>query len=303
MLKATRYVPPVQHKLIVRAITLINAPPIFKVIGLARSDQSADQLTSLGASVVRGTLEDLDIIRSAASSSDGVIHCGFIKDHANFANSIAVNKNVVEAIASVLEGTNKPYIHSSAAIIMATTPSRLSTEVDEPDWNSLTKKGPLGVFAQTEQYVLGLKDKGIRSVAIRPAPSVHGKGEKGFITSLIQISKKNGVAGYLGDGDNVWPAVHQLDAARLYVLALEKAEAGTALHAVAEEGVKMKDIMAVIGKNLGVAVEGHVAPETLAGMAMFAGLDVPTSSAITRKTLGWEPTQKGLLADVEEFYF
>lgn len=143
---------------------------------------------------------------------------------------------------------------------LAATPSRLSTENDEPDWESTLKKGPIGVLTQTAQFALGLKDKGIRSVVIRIAPTCHGKGDKGFVAMLKGISQKNGVAGYLGDGENAWPAVHRLDAAKLYVLALEKGEPGTALHAIAEEGVKMKDIMSAIGKGLGVETKGHVAP-------------------------------------------
>lgn len=214
-----------------------------------------------------------------------------------------VDKSVVEAIASVLEGTDKPFIHSSGALGLATTPSRLSKEVDEPDWEANSKKGPLGGRALTEKYVVGLKSKGVRSIAIRLSPTVHGKGDHGFIPTIIQTSKKNGIAGFVGDGENVWPAVHRLDAAKLYVLALEKAEPGATLHAVAEEGVKMKDIMLAIGKGLGVETKGHVAPETLAGMGHFTALDAPTSSAVTQKTMGWEPTHPRLLADIAENYF
>lgn len=268
------------------------------VVGLARSDRSAAALADAGAEAVRGSLDDLDVLGSTAADSDGVVHLAFKHEEAfsgDFPAATAADRRAIETIGAALEGTERPFVIASG---LSGQPSGVVvTEDDAPDTGSDLAERMLG-----EQMVLSLASSGVRSASVRLAPTVHGEGDGAFVATLAGIAREKGVAGYVGDGRNHWPAVHRLDAARLFRLALQSAAAGSAFHGVAEEGVPLREIAEAIGRNLDLPVKS-IAPEDaeehFGWLAAFAGLDIRASSALTRERLGWEPTHPGLIDDID----
>jgi nucleoside-diphosphate-sugar epimerase len=280
-----------------------------QVVGLARSDASTDALAAAGAAVQRGTLDDLDVLRSAAAASDGVIHLAFKHDLAfsgDFKGAADADRRAVEALGDALAGSDRPLVIASGTL--GVSPGHLATERDGHGSDPALAawgEGPAARHA-TAEYTLSLASRGVRSSVMRLPPTNHGDGDNGFMATLVAIARDTGVSGYLGDGANRWPAVHRLDSARLFRLAVERAPAGSTLHAVADEGVPIRDIAAVIGAHLDVPVE-PVAPERagehFTWLAGFIGLDAPASSALTRELLGWEPAQPGLIEDLDEGHY
>jgi nucleoside-diphosphate-sugar epimerase len=280
-----------------------------QVIGLARSDASAEALAAAGAGVHRGSLDDLDSLQRAAASSDAVIHLAFKHELAfsgDFQGAADADRRAVEAFGEALAGSDRPFIVASGTLGIA--PGRVVTEQDGHGSNptaSAWGSGPETRWA-TSEFVLSLASRGIRSSVMRLPPTNHGDGDHGFIAALVEIARKQGVSGYIGDGSNRWPAVHRLDSAHLFLLALEQASAGTTLHAVAEEEVPVREIAEVIGRHLDVplvSISPQDAGEHFTWLAGFLGIDAPASSALTRELLGWHPTQPGLIADLEQGHY
>ncbi len=260
------------------------------VLGVARTDESARRLSSLGVTPHRGELSDHAAFIAGAKACDAVIHCAFIHDFSRFAENIEIEQQTVIALLDALAGSDKPFIATSGVAMLA--PGRVATEDDRPQ--------PWGRGA-TEQRVLDAADRGLRSAVIRLPPITHDSGAGGFLPALAQIARDKGVAGYVGDGANRWPAGHRLDAARLYRLALEGGAPGSAYMAVADEGLPMRDIAAAIGARLGLPTASIAADDAqshFGWLGLFAGVDMPASSQITRDRLGWRPTQPGLLEDI-----
>ncbi|MFI9251970.1 SDR family oxidoreductase [Streptomyces sp. NPDC053069] len=274
-----------------------------QVVGLARSDASAAALTAAGAEVVRGTVEDLAVLQDAAAASDGVIHLAFQHDIAfsgDFRGAAEADRRAVDAFGEALAGTGRPFVLASGMAGLA--PGRVATERDMPAFDG----SPVTIRAVTAQEVLGFAARGIRSSVVRLSPTCHGEGDNGFMAMLVALARQKGVSGYIGDGANRWPAVHRLDAAHLFRLAVERAPAGSVLHGAAEEGVTIRAVAEVIGRHLDVPV-ASLAPEAAAEhftwLAGFLGFDVPVSSTLTRELLDWEPTQPGLLADLDKGHY
>jgi nucleoside-diphosphate-sugar epimerase len=261
-----------------------------KVLGLARSDDNAKALEKLGAEVHRGSLDDLDSLRKGASEADGTIHLAFIHDFSKFAESGQIDKRAIDAMGEALAGSGKPFIVTSGTLLLA--PGRVATEKDSVR---------PGLPRVSETAGLAFAARGVRAMAVR-LPQVHGgDGKCGLVNWLLAIAREKGVSAYIGDGGNRWSGAHRTDVARLYRLALEKGVAGTSFHAVADEGVRMRDIAEIIGRHLKLPVTS-IAPEEVAAhfgaMAMFAGMDGVASSALTQQWLGWKPTEIGLVADI-----
>lgn len=265
------------------------------VLGLARSDTAAATLARQGAAVRRGDLGDTDGLAHGARSCDGVIHLAFNHDFSRFQKNIAADRNAVQAMADALQGSNKPLVIASGVLLSS---GQTGTEADAAD----AGEGASGRGA-TETVVLAAAERGVRGVVMRLSPTVHGEGDHGFVPQLIATARQTGVAAFVGEGANRWPAVHRLDAARLFRLAAEGAAPGTVLHAVAEEGIPMRAIAETIGQELGIPTRSlcqEEAPPHFTWMARFVQIDKPTSSALTRKSMAWEPKQDGLLADMRE---
>ena len=280
-----------------------------QVVGLARSDSSADALVAAGVQVQRGSLDDLELLREVAASSDGVIHLAFKHELAfsgDFEGAAAADRQAVEAFGDALAGSDRPLIIASGTL--GVTPGRVATERDghDADPNRVGfGSGPL-VRLATAEFTLSLADRGVRSSVMRLPPTNHGDGDNGFMATIVDIARTKGLSGYIGDGANRWPAVHRLDSARLFRLAVENAPAGSTLHAVADEGVAIRDVAEVIGRHLDVPVKSisaEDAPEHFTWLAHFLGVDSPASSTITRELLGWQPTQVGLLADLDAGHY
>jgi len=264
-----------------------------QVLGFARSDASAASLKAAGVEVHRGALEDLDSLKRGAQACDGVIHTAFIHDFSQFMVNVETDRRAVEAIVSALQDSGKPLVITSGSMMVAH--GRPATEQDAP----LSVEVPR---AASEAMVLAT-DRGVRGSVVRLAPTVHGAGDHGFVPRLINIARETGLSAYVGDGANVWPAVHRLDAAHLYRLALENAEPGTRLHGIAEEGIPFRAIAEAIGAGLGVPVRSLTVDEAPAHfdfLARFVATDNPVSSAITRKSLGWHPEGPDLLSDMRD---
>ena len=267
-----------------------------QVLGLARSDASASALTQAGVDVHRGDLSDTDSLVAGAQACDGVIHCGFIHDFSDYAGSCATDRRVIEALGTALEGTGRPLVVTSGTALVG--PGRLITEAD----TAYTGPGAIP-RAASETVAQAFASRGVRVSLVRLPPSVHGEGDQAFIPALIGIARATGVSAYIGDGLNRWPAVHRLDTAPLFRLALEKAAAGVALHGVAEEGIPMRAIAETIGAGLGIPVRSLAHDEAAAHFTWltgFVGVDNPTSNNVTCETMGWTPKEIGLLADIQE---
>ncbi len=269
-----------------------------QVLGLARSDAAAAKVTSAGAEVHLGSLDDLDSLRSGAAASDGVIHTAFMHNFADFARSVGTDLHAIETIGAALEGSGRPFVVASGIFMLAML-GRLVTEADMSD--------PAVPRVASEYTMIALAERGVRSSIVRLPPSVHGEGDHGFVPTLINIARTKGVSAYPGDGSNRWPAVHRLDAAHLFRLALESAPAGSRLHAVADEGVPVREIAGVIGRRLDVpvvAVPVEEAGEHFGFLGNIFSVDSLASSTLTQQRLGWHPVQPGLLADLDhEYYF
>ena len=268
-----------------------------QVLGLARTDAAAKSLVAAGAEVHRGSLEDLESLRSGAAAADGVIHTAFIHDFSNYGPAAEADRRAIETLGGELAGSDRHLIVTSGTLL-AQPRGPLATEEDAPNPNFPRK---------SEEAVRALAERGVRASVLRLPPSVHGNGDHGFVPHLISIAREKGVSAFIGDGLNRWPAVHRLDAANLYGLALEKGSAAARYHGVADEGVPTREIAEVIGRHLNVPVVSksrEEAADHFGWIALFFGIDGPASSAQTREQLGWRPVQPGLIADLNaEHYF
>ncbi|WP_067840090.1 SDR family oxidoreductase [Nocardia lijiangensis] len=266
-----------------------------EVIGLARSDISAEVLTAAGAAVHRGALDDLDSLRDGAAASDGVIHLAFNHDFADYVGAARTDRRAIEALGAALEGSGRPLVIASGTLGLPA--GRVATEHDAPS------ASPRNAGAQA---ALTFAARGVRSSILRLPPSVHGEGDHGFVPALIGMARSTGVSGYIGDGSACWPAVHRLDVARLFRLALEQAPAGAVLHAVAEEGIPVHAIAEVIGRHLNLpsaSIPDNEADEHFGWLARFLASDVRVSSTVTRKLLDWQPTGPGLIDDLDRDHY
>jgi nucleoside-diphosphate-sugar epimerase len=269
-----------------------------QVIGLARSDQSAASVAAAGAEVLRGDLDDLDSLRRGAAASDGVIHTAFKHDFSDFANAAATDRRAIETLGAVLAGSNRPFV------VSAGTPGLAAGRVLTEDDSTEIADAPIGRFS--EAAALLLAGQGVRVSVIRLPRSVHGEGDHGFVPQLINIARAKGAAGYPGEGSYRWPAVHRLDTARLYRIALESAPTGTRLHAIGDESIPVRDIAAVIGRHLNlpvVSVPPSEADTHFGFLGRILTFDCPSTSALTQERFGWHPTQPGLLADLEQGHY
>jgi nucleoside-diphosphate-sugar epimerase len=275
---------------------LINAG--HQVVGLARSDAGAKTLLAAGAQVHRGDLEDLESLRSGAAMSDGVIHCAFNHDFSKFAANCEMDRRAIEAMGDVLVGSDRPLLITSGTGMGNAVPGQPATE-DHFDPNHPNPR------KASEVAGASVADRGVNVSVVR-LPQVHDTVKQGLITYAVQLAREKGVSAYIGDGLNRWPAAHVLDVAHLYRLALEKHKADSRHNAVAEEGVSMREITEVIGRGLKlpvVSLSPEEAPAHFGWLAMFAGFDMPASSAQTRQRLGWRPTGPGLIADLEQMRY
>jgi nucleoside-diphosphate-sugar epimerase len=275
---------------------LINAG--HQVLGLTRSDTGAKSLVAAGAEVHRGDLEDLESLRSGAAMSDGVIHCAFNHDFSKFLENCEQDRKVIEAMGNVLAGSDRPLLITSGTGMGSAVPGQPATEDYFDPNHPIPRKA-------SEVAGASLAERGVNVSVVR-LPQVHDTVKQGLVTYAVQIAREKGVSAYIGEGLNCWPAAHVLDVAHLYRLALEKREAGSRYNAVAEEGVSMREIAEVIGRGLKVPVvslSAEQAPAHFGWLAMFAGLDMPASSAQTQQRLGWRPTGPGLIADLEQMSY
>jgi nucleoside-diphosphate-sugar epimerase len=267
-----------------------------QVLGLARSDAAAKSLVAAGADPHRGSLEDLESLRSGAAAADGVIHAAFIHDFSNYLPAAEADRRAIEALGDALAGSDRPLIITSGTLL-AQRQGSLATEDDAPNPNFPRK---------SEEAALALGARGVRASVLRLPPSVHGNGDHGFVPRLISIAREKGVSAFIGEGLNRWPAVHRLDAAHLYRLALEKGSPAARYHGVADEGVPTREIAEVIGRHLNVPVVSKSREEAanhFAWIGHFFGIDAPASSAQTQERLGWRPVQPGLITDLNEAHY
>ncbi|HTT19743.1 MAG TPA: SDR family oxidoreductase [Candidatus Sulfotelmatobacter sp.] len=262
-----------------------------QVLGLARSDAAAKSLIATGADVHHGSLEDLESLRSGAAAADGVIHTAFIHDFANYGPAAEADRRAIETLGNALAGTDRPLIVTSGSLL-AQRQGSLATEADPHNPNFPRK---------SEDVAHALAAQGVHASVLRLPPSVHGKGDHGFVPQLISIAREKGVSGFIGDGLNRWPAVHRFDAAHLYRLILEKGVSGATYHGIADEGIPTREIAEAIGHGLNIPVVSK-SPEAAADhfgwIARFFGIDGAASSALTQERLGWRPVQPGVIADL-----
>jgi nucleoside-diphosphate-sugar epimerase len=266
-----------------------------QVLGLARSDSSAAAVAAMGAEVLRGELNDLDTLRAGAASSDGVIHLAFIHDFSNFEASVTADRRAIETMGAALEGSGRPLAIASGT---AQVPGRVATERDEQ-----SAAGAVSGRAASARATLDLAARGVRSSVVGLPRTVHGDGDRhGFIARMVATARDKGVSGYVGDGSNRWPAVHVLDAAHLFRLAVEQAPAGSRLHAVGDEGVPIRDIADVIGRHLNLPTASVPAAD-FGFLGQILSVDQPASAALTRELLGWRPVQPGLIEDMDKGHY
>jgi nucleoside-diphosphate-sugar epimerase len=279
-----------------------------EVVGLARSDASAQRLESAGALIQRGDLDDPDGLAKAASDSDGVVHLAFQHEVAfggNFAAAGAADRRAVEAMGTALAGSDRPLVLASGMLGL-TVPGRAATEDDGLVPGSEVRANPAGIRAATALFTLSLRGVGVRSSVLRFPPTVHGDGDNGFVATFVAIARQKGTSGYVGEGTNRWPAVHRSDAARLVRLAVESAPAGSVLHAVGDEGVAFRQIAQAIGRHLDVptsSVSPVEAGEHFGALGHFVALDSPATAVITQELLGWEPTGPSLIEDLDQDHY
>ena len=270
-----------------------------QVLGLARSDAGARLLEATGAEVHRGDLEDLDSLRSGSVNSDAVIHTAFNHDFSKYVANCEADRRVIEALGSVLAGSDRLLIVTSGTGMANLAPDHLRTEDDPPVTSKVVPR------AASEEAAASVASRGVRVAVVR-LPQVHDTAKQGLVTYAIHLAREKGVSAFVGDGLNRWPAAHRLDTAHLYRLALEKNDSGTRYHAVAEEGVRVRDIAEAIGRGLNVPVVS-IGPEEAAGhfgwLGEFVGWDIPASSAQTREKLGWDPTGPNLISDLENMRY
>jgi nucleoside-diphosphate-sugar epimerase len=265
-----------------------------QVVGLARSERAAEAIAALGAEVRRGELDDLDALRAGAAASEGVVHLGYNHDFSRMDDAARTDRAAIEAIGETLAGSDRPLLIASGTLGL--TSGRVATEQDLPPDPEVHPRVGNALVA------LSYGDRGVRALVVRFAPTVHGEGDHGFVARLVEIAREKGVSGYVGDGSNRWPAVHRLDAGRLVRLAVEDAQAGSVLHATAEDGVPARAIAEAIGRGLGVpavSIAAEQAGEHFGWLGGFFGADAPASSTATRAMLGWKPAQPGLIEDLD----
>ena len=268
-----------------------------EVLGLARSDAAASVVSGLGAEVLRGDLDDLDALGKGAGACEGVVHLGHNHDFARMDDAARTDRAAIETMGAALEGSGGPLLIASG--VVGLTEGEVATEADEPTVSSHPRTA-------SAELARSFASRGVRPVIVRFAPTVHGPGDHGFIATLVAIARERGMSGYVGDGANRWPAIHRLDAAVLTRLALDGAAVGSAVHATAEPGIAARDIAAAIGRGLDLPV-GSVAAgdatEHFGWLGRFFAADVPASSEVTQRVLGWTPTHPGLLDDLDAGHY
>ena len=260
------------------------------VLGLARSDANATAIEAAGADVHRGNLDDLESLRAGAAEADGVVHLAYVHDFSQMQAAAVTDRQAIDALGAELAGSGRPFVIASGLLGLTT-----GTERDRPEPAVHPRVG-------NAQAVLDLAAENVRTSVVRLPPTVHGDGDHGFMSVLVATARAKGVSGYIGDGMNRWPAVHRLDAARLFRLAVEAAPAGSVLHAVGDEGVPIRSIAEVIGRELELPV-ASVAPEHFDWLGHFLAVDCPATSTLTHELLGWQPTQPGLIEDLEAGHY
>ena len=269
-----------------------------QVIGMTRSEAGAQSLTADKAMVHRGTLEDLESLRQGASKADGVIHCAFDHDFSNFVANCEKDRHAIEALGDVLVGSNRPLLITSGTGMGSRGPGQLSTEDSFDEHHPNPRKA-------SEYAGMSVTKRGVNVSVVR-LPQVHDTFKQGLISPLIQVAREKKVSAYIGEGSNRWPSAHVLDVAQLYKLALERAQAGSRYNAVAEEGISMREIAEVIGQGLKIPVVS-ISPEEAQAhfgwLGVFAAFDMPASSELTRKWLGWKPTGPGLITDLKQMRY
>ncbi|MFD8213973.1 SDR family oxidoreductase [Streptomyces sp. NPDC059697] len=273
-----------------------------QVLGLARSDQAAASLTAAGAQAHRGALDDVDSLRAGADAADGVIHTAFQHGSSDFAAAARTELRAIQRLGETLVGSGRPFVVTSGTAGLTLVPGRVATEDDEQDLSP----SPAAARIRAETEALSFAERGVRASVVRLPPSVHGEGDHGFVPQIIAVARAKGVSAYPGDGSNRWAAGHRLDAAHLYRLALEEAPGGARLHAIGDEGVPVRDIADAVGRYLKLPVAGiprEKAADHFGWLGHFFSMDLPASSTLTQKRLGWRPERPGLVEDLEEGHY
>ncbi|GAP96816.1 NAD-dependent epimerase/dehydratase [Leptolyngbya sp. NIES-2104] len=268
----------------------------YQVVGLARNDAAAKALAQMGVEVHRGDLSDTQSLIAGVRDCDGIIHTAFVHDFSDYAGAGETDRRAVEAMGNAIAGSGRPFVITSGTVVVP--PGGIATEDDAGDPSSVAAPR-----VASEEAVLAMASRGVRASVVRLPPSVHGDGDHGFIPALISIAREKGVSAYVNDGLNRWCAVHRLDAAHLFRLALEKGSAGAIYHGVADEGVPVKQIAEVVGRRLNVptiAKSSDEAADHFGWLAHFLSADCPASSVQTQKRLGWHPTQPALIPDLDQ---